>query len=201
LKNLSLILNGILFVAVGILFYLHFACSKSSCNAPASQISSLKTSKPVAIAYVNSDSLLKKYAFYIKMKAGFEMKQSTLERDLVSREQALRAEAASYQQKAQTMTENELRSLQETFAKKEQDLLQYKDKNVRILSEEQQKQNEILYNKVSDYLKANCKNKFKYVLGYSKDWNLLYAEDSLNITNQVIEGLNKEFKEQEKKNP
>jgi outer membrane protein len=157
-------------------------------------VPSLKSSKATAIAYINSDTLLKNYAFYKKMKADFEAKQARLETDLVAKEQALRAEAASYQQKAATMTETELRGLQEKFGKKEQEILQYKDKSVRALTEEQQKQNEILYSKITTYLKSNCQHKFKYVLGYSKDGNVLYADDSLNITKQVIEGLNKEYK-------
>jgi outer membrane protein len=200
LKNFTLILNVILVLAVGFLYYLHFSCSSKNCTSSPTVIHpfSVKNTGPLAIAYVNSDTLLKNYEFYKKMKTDFESKQARLEADLTSREQALRTEAASYQQKAATMTENELRSLQEKFGKKEQEIIQFKEKSVRQLTEEQQKQNELLYAKITNYLKANCQHKFKYVLGYAKDGNVLYAEDSLNITKQVIEGLNKEYAAQKK---
>lgn len=186
--------------AVGFLYYLHLSCSPKSCsdNQPIIPTLSVKNSGPLAIAYVNSDTLLKNYAFYKKIKADFEARQIRLEAELTSREQALRTEAASYQQKAASMTENELRGLQEKFGKKEQEIMQFKEKSLRQLSEEQQKQNELLYSKITNYLKTNCRHKFKYVLGYSKDGNVLYAEDSLNITKQVIEGLNKEYNAQKK---
>ncbi len=200
LKNLSLALNIILVIAVGILYYLHFSNPITPETNKTAIISlPVKEVKSSAIAYINSDSLLSKYEYYKKIKADFELKQNRLEAELTSKEQALRTEAASYQQKAQTMTENELRELQERFAKKEQDILQYKDKKVRELGEEQQRQNELLYNKVTGFLKAHSQNKFKYVLGYSKDGSILYADDSLNITNQVIEGLNIEYKAANKK--
>lgn len=194
MKNLSLIINIALALAVGVLYYLHFSDSKSEASDKGLHISvPVKDIQPTSIAYINSDSLLK-YEFYKKITADLEAKQSSLESELMRREQALRNEVSSYQQKAQTMTENELRELQERFMKKEQDLLQYKDKKVRELTEEQQKQNELLYDKITSFLKKHSQDKFKYVLSYSKIGSILYADDSLNITNQVIEGLNQEYK-------
>ena len=48
-----------------------------------------------------------------------------------------------------------------------------------------------LYDKVSSFLKTfGDKNNLQVVLTYSAGSGLLYANDALNITDQVISGLN-----------
>ena len=63
MKNLSLILNVVLFVAVGVLYYLHFASNPSSSSG------SLTTgpSGDLQIAFINADSILQKYE-YLEVK-------------------------------------------------------------------------------------------------------------------------------------
>ena len=61
-------------------------------------------------------------------------------------------------------------------------------------------ENEKLYNKVSEYLKQYAKAKgYKIVLTYSKsNPSVLYADESLDITKAVVEGLNVEHKKDKK---
>ena len=55
MKNISLILNGVLLVAVAILYYLHFSSSPDSPAASSGAAADLK------VAYINSDSVLEHY--------------------------------------------------------------------------------------------------------------------------------------------
>ena len=44
-----------------------------------------------------------------------------------------------------------------------------------------------------------CKNRnYHFIMGYTKDGAILLANDSLDITENVIEGLNEEYKENSK---
>lgn len=201
MKKLSLLLNGILIIAVAILFYLHF--SQKPQEKPINPVVTIEAPKvavqPNSIAFVNTDSLLNKYEFFKKIKADLEAREKKIESELIGKEQALRNEIMAYQQKAGSMTQEQRQSTEEGLARKEQEYLAYKEKKSKDFIEEQQKQNELLYTKITDYLKRHAKDKFKYVLGYTKEGNILYANDSLNITQQVMEGLNAEYTSKNKK--
>lgn len=64
MKHLSLILNAVLLIAVGILYYLHFEPSAGG-NGGSAHSASVSDFK---IAFVNADTLLEKYE-YIKASA------------------------------------------------------------------------------------------------------------------------------------
>ena len=69
MKNLSLILNAILLVAVGVLYYLHFSTGKSSG-------ASESTTAPgdLKVAYINADTVLKYYEYLKTTKVKMEEK-------------------------------------------------------------------------------------------------------------------------------
>ena len=58
MKNLSLILNAVLLVAVAVLFYLHFAGT-----TPSTTTSGVAVTGDAKIAFIKSDSVLKHYAY------------------------------------------------------------------------------------------------------------------------------------------
>jgi len=68
MKNISLILNGILIIAVGVLYFLHFSGKKSGSESTVSAPSDLK------IAYIKSDSVLKHYDYFKEMRTVLEAK-------------------------------------------------------------------------------------------------------------------------------
>ena len=57
------------------------------------------------------------------------------------------------------------------------------------------KEQEVLYNKVAEYLKTYAKTKgYKMVLTYSKGNSaILFADESLDVTKEVIKGLNEAY--------
>jgi outer membrane protein len=53
-----------------------------------------------------------------------------------------------------------------------------------------------LYKQIRAYIeKYNKDNKYEYVLGYSLGGGILFADKSLDVTQKIIEGLNKAYKE------
>jgi outer membrane protein len=83
--------------------------------------------------------------------------------------------------------------------RKEQDLRLFSENAAAKLQEDQSKFNEQLFDKVSKYLKEHTKEKsYKIVFNFTKGSGILYANDSLDITQEVLEGLNKQYKEKSK---
>jgi len=75
----------------------------------------------------------------------------------------------------------------------------YRDKNAQELAQEEGKKTEDILNKIHEYLKEfNGGDKYDMVIGYSKGGGVLYAKEDLDITKQVLEGLNKKYAEDKK---
>jgi len=82
----------------------------------------------------------------------------------------------------------------------QQELLQYRDQLTMQLSEEEQVRNRRLINKIMEYL-GDYNKEFNYQFIFSNSFgdNVLFANNKLDITESVLEGLNEQF-EQEKDN-
>jgi len=190
-KNLSLILNGILAVAVIYLYVLHFSGGSPAEPEQASNVSAGGIPK---IAYVNSDTLLQYYDFFQDKRAELEDKAQKLQSDYETRAKGLQSEITAFQRNAGSMTMNQARALEEDLMKKQQNLVQYQQNLSTELMQEEAKVNEELYEKVAEYLEEYGANQnFKVVLTYTKNSGVLYADDSLDITRVVVDGLNERY--------
>lgn len=122
MKNLSLILNVILFLLVGVLFYLHFTGKKPSTVQPQIIKTDGKTVTVPQIAYVDLDSLQANYGFFKAGKAALETKQKAMEAELNRSISSFQAQYQSLAQKAQTMTEEEGIAAQQKLAAQQQQI-------------------------------------------------------------------------------
>jgi outer membrane protein len=188
-NNLSIVLNVILLIAVVVLYVLHFA-GKSSMSEDNS-ISESPTPGNLSIAYVNSDSLLKNYDYFKELEKKLMDKRDKLNSEYQNRAEGLQREISNFQSTAGNMTISQARAVEEDLRKKQQNLMMYQDQLSQQLMQEESKMNTDLYDKVSDYLKEYGLNKqLQIVLTYTKGSGVLYANDSLDITKEVIVGLN-----------
>ena len=195
MKNVSLVLNIVLIIAVGVLYYLHFAGSGSSANG-GSNVSSASASGQ-RIVYINSDSVLKHYTYLEDISKVMEAKQTKLNNEFRSRAQGLQNEFNEYQRNVGNLTLSQAKSIEEGLAKKEQNLRMYEQSLSQELSEDQDKIRRQLYEKITDYLKEYGKaNGLHVVLKFDPTSDVLFAGDSLDITSDVIKGLNEKYKEE-----
>ncbi len=194
MKNLSLIINVVLAIAVAALFYLRYK-DKQDEAAPAPVAVEAK-GKP--IVYVNVDSLLTKYEYFKDVRKVLESRRFQLESELQTRGRSLQNEVAFFQQRAPTMTQEQGRATEAALQKKQQDIVAFRDQSAQRLQVEEQGKNEELYNRIAAYLKKyNKQNKYEYVLGYTKGGGILFADASLDATKRILDGLNAEYKQQQ----
>lgn len=192
-NNLSIVLNVVLLVAVVVLYVLHFngnAAPDGNSESGNSQINP----ENFAIAYVNSDSLLKNYDFFKELEKQLIAKRDKLNSEYKNRAEGLQREIANFQSTAGNMTISQARAVEEDLQKKQQNLMMYQEQLGQQLMGEEAKMNAELYGKVSEYLRDFGLDKnLQLVLTYTKGSGVLYANDSLDITNQVLVGLNDAF--------
>ena len=199
MKNISIGLNMILVVAVGILYYLHFKGNNTTSSEESTHVSTVLPLSNAGIVFVNSDSLLDQYEYYRDKKVEFESAQAKVKAELKAQGDKLQQEVQDYQQQAGGMTEAQRAQKEEQLTGKQQQMMQRKDELLAKLDDEQSKSSEELYAKLNAYFKTHNKGRnFNYVLGFQKGGGILFANDSLNITKEVVDGLNKDFKEEKR---
>jgi outer membrane protein len=199
MKKLNLILNIILIIAVGVLFFLFFAKHHhdGKVNTVKTEISKNKQSANGKIVYVNIDTLLNNYELYKEMKAQMQAKSKRSEAEFAARQNTFQKAAADYQNKAQKglITSTQAQETEQRLMQEQQNLMQLRDRLTQELASEEQKLNKDLIESIQKYLKEfNKDGRYEYILSNSYAGSLLYANDSLNITSMVLKGLNEQYK-------
>lgn len=197
MKKSNLIFNVIVVIAIVILYVLHFTGNSNVPVFTSASDSSYVVDASAQTVYVNGDSLLENYDYFKKAKKDFEAKTSRTENEISSKRTALEREFAAYQQQAAGLSTDQRAKIEESLMRKEQELRMFSESAAAKLQEEQVAFNEKLFDKVSAYLKVHTKGKnYKIVMNYTKGTGILFASDSLDITNEVLEGLNSEYKKE-----
>lgn len=207
-KNLSLVLNIVLVIAVGILYYLHFTQCNNNCQTADTVTDSTTASKPVILApkdikasksvFVNLDELNEKYEFIKDLSASAQAEQRALESKYQAKGQKLQEDYNAFQLKAQQglLSENQINAEQEAFEKRKSELDQLEMQSQNLMEKIQQRNEEANQN-LRDYIKEYNKNSnYNYVFAYSNSplSQVLLADDSLDITEEILDGLNNQYR-------
>ncbi|MEM7550514.1 MAG: OmpH family outer membrane protein [Bacteroidota bacterium] len=196
MKNLSLIINVVLLVAVGFLYVKQFSGPGSPESQDGEEITASDSLKTIDydLAYINSDSLVKNYQYFADKQKELQGKQTKLESEYINRAEGLQSQISDFQQTAGTMTINQARAIEEDLVKKQQNLLKYQD-NIRAqLIQEENKINQEIYGEIDEFLKVYGKeNDLKMVMTYVYGGTILYADGALDVTQDVISKLNERY--------
>ena len=147
------------------------------------------------IAYVNLDTLGEKYEYFKLRKAEFEKKTANMEAEVEKLAQNLQSEYAAFQKKAQagTLTQAEGEAGQKKLGQMQQNIETRRQSLGSQLMKEQETFNAELQKRLDDYLvKYNEDKGYDLILSYVKGGNILFANKALDITDDVIKGMNAE---------
>ena len=151
----------------------------------------------IKIAYVEVDSLMTQYEFCKEFTLILEKKSTNARNTLNAKGQALQSAMANFQQKLQNngfTSREQAESQQAAIQRQQQGLQELQARLENELAQETQKYNAGLRDSLSHFLDAYNKDK-KYDLILTKQGdNILYAAKRFDITNDVINGLNKRYK-------
>jgi outer membrane protein len=197
MKSFLVAMNLILLALVGYLYYLHFNSNKKSTTFINVMKDSSGQSK-ARVAYIDLDSLQANYDYYKKLKAESDKKQEAATNEIVGLQNKYQAKAGQYQQKGSTMTQKEqddamkdLGGMQQSFQKRKQEL----DNELYSYTS---KLKEDILTRIQNFLKEyNKDNKYDYVFSYEPGF-MFYKDSTLNITKDVVEGLNEKYSKEKK---
>ncbi|MFC4870839.1 OmpH family outer membrane protein [Negadavirga shengliensis] len=181
---------------LGLSVFLLGACNQPSSNsaavngeAPEINITDLK------VAYIHTDSVINRFDFFKEKSAEIAEKGKRFEGELSSRAKGFEQEVANFQRSANTMTINQARAKEEELVTKERNLVTYRDNLMQELSADETKLYNDVYDMIQEYLKDYAaKNDLEMILSYTRGGGVWYADNSLDITDSVVKGINESYK-------
>lgn len=173
----------------------------ASCgNTPTNGESAVSTSggsvssvKDITIAYINVDSLISSYNLYKDLNAKYETKATQIGTELEAKGRTFSGKATDFQNKVQKglITRSQAEEQNASLEKEQQNLIAYRDKMLAELSEEEAVMHNNVLNNIDEYLKKyNANGKYSLILNKTV---VLNGSDALDITQEIIDGLNSEY--------
>ena len=156
--------------------------------------------KGIKIAFVDIDSLLNNYEFSITINKEMLRKEENMRLTLSEKARDLQQDIDEFQRKLENnvfATQARAEEEQNRILKKRESYERLSERLASELAAESQKNNVILRDSINSYLKEyNSTQGYDLIISRVGD-NLLYAIVALDITKEVINGLNDRYKAEE----
>ena len=176
-----------------------------SCNNAAPKMDeqpAAASGEGMKIAYVEVDSLMTQYNFAKDYSVTLERKSNNARNTLTQKGNALQAAVNNFQQKLNNngfQSREQAASVQNAIQRQQNDLQALQARLENELASETAKFNEALRDSLNNFLKAyNRDKKYDLILSKAGD-NILFADKKFDITQDIINGLNKRYKPSAKK--
>jgi outer membrane protein len=176
------------------------AAMMASCNNASPKMDdqpAAASSEGLKIAYVEVDSLMTQYDFAKDYSVTLQKKSNNARNTLTQKGNALQAAMNNFQQKINNngfQSREQAASVQNAIQRQQNDLQELQARLENELATETAKFNEALRDSLQNFLKDyNADKKFNLILSKAGD-NILLGASRLDITQDVINGLNKRYK-------
>lgn len=205
MKNVSYIINGVLAVAIIILFILFFTSNKkSTVEGTASPLKFAEgDSVLLPLAYINVDSIYLNYNLAKDANDALMRKYNSSNADITKRQRQLESEYADFQKKVQNnafLSTERAQQEQLRIQQLEADLHALAQKYQEDYAREQQKMNGQIADSVRLCLKEYNKTaNYQIIFSNAGLDNILLAKESYDITAKIINILNARYKPQASK--
>jgi outer membrane protein len=199
MKKLNLIIESVLVIAVIILFTLHFTGNKSNGGNALPAANAGFANKPPSgtTAYVDMDALASSYEMYADLQGKFSEKKQLLQTEMNNKSKNYQSSVLDYQNKVQKglVARPAATEIEQKLAAEQQNLLQLRDKYMAQLAEEEQAMKRQILSSITEFLTSYSKDRgYSYVFANSFGGNILYADKTFNITQDVLKELNAKYK-------
>ena len=201
MKNVSLVLNVVLLIAVIVLYFLHFSGNDRSFGVgPVGE----KTINPNArIVYINMDTLLNNYAQSRELNEAYLKKVENSRTELNVKVKLWAKDAEEFQNKVNNngfVTRDRANQAYADIMVRKETLERQEQEMHETALREQQELNQKLYNVLTAFLKEyNSSRGYEMILSTTLGGNVFYSADGFDITRDVVTQLNAQYASQTKK--
>ncbi|WP_303918567.1 OmpH family outer membrane protein [Draconibacterium sediminis] len=192
MKGTSLVVSVVLFVAVAVLYVLHFTGNGASVENQNDAVDGIDSG--LKIAYIKADSVLINYTLSQELHEELTKQQEAYTTEYGTKRQSFEKEAAAFQERLQRggfATEQRAVQERDRLLGKEQELQKLDQELSTKLAKIQQDNNNKILDNMMDYLdRYNEKAGYDYILNGA---NVLVGPEVNNITADVLKALNEEY--------
>jgi len=193
MKNTSLVLIVVLFIAVAGIYILHFSGNKSHGSGKDGANDGGAASE-LKIAYIKVDSLVVNYDFAQEMHEGFTKQQEAFTKEYGEKRSRFESQAASFQEKVQRggfLTQDRAVQERDRLMGEEQQITKLDQELSAKLAQMQADNNKQLLDSIMNYLKTyNKDKKYNYIFNAAE---VLIGDETHNVTKEVLVGLNSRY--------
>ena len=147
------------------------------------------------VVYVETGVLLERYDGMKTARMLIDAKNKEFSAGVDSLINLFQEDLKAYEKNRKKMSDKERELKEELLRVRQQQVGNYQQAMQKKAKESEQSLTQTQINRINEFLKSYGKAKgYKYILGANGSGNVVYAEDHLNITEDVLEGLNKQYK-------
>jgi len=150
------------------------------------------TASNMDVRYVNTDSIWANFDYVDEIRQRLESRQQQYKNELESKIRKFESDVKAFQQNAANMSRFEGEQKQKELLQAEQNLQLLQEELSVKLAQEEEKMKMDLRQRILDHLEAYRTENIDLILDYSVSGSLLLANDSLDITSEVLTALNEE---------
>ncbi len=144
-------------------------------------------------AFVNNETLQDNFEALKETTQKFEKKRQQLQAKIQQHRQQWQEKGQEFQEKLKTMSQAQAQKRQDELLQeqqKQQEALRQEDSSLaESMSSAQDSLERVIKKTIKDIAK---KRNYTYVFGMNRDFNILYADDGKDITQEVLKALNSE---------
>lgn len=188
MKANSWIINGVMALAIIVLYVLHFNSNSTPIKSSAMAAGGVK------VAYFEIDSIQNSYNFFKDVKAALQAKDVENAKQLTGLKNAFAIKYQELQKNGQYLSQAEIGARQQELAQLEKNYTNREQQLAAEMQEESFKRLQEVKQKIEAFLVSYNKNKeFAYI--FSSNPDLMYYKDTAyDITSDIVKGLNAEYK-------
>jgi len=195
-NKILIICNVILFLGLIGIYVLHFTGSKQS-KVNTEATAPLQKEGGLTIAYVNTDTLLAKYQYAIDMEKELLAYKDQQEKAGRQQMEQFQKDYQNYLETGSTMTLTQQQAKEEELKKRAEKISTLEQELTAKIMERQMSENTKLLNAIFAYIREynTANQQFDIILRKTfNDSPTLYLNPAMDITDEIVNGLNEEYK-------
>jgi outer membrane protein len=195
MRNIAMLPGILSLLFTGVLFYTFYHKPQPTPVVASSSNGSQPAGNNFQMAYFNLDSLEAHYQYFKDVLNQVKGKENEMNAELSSMEKNYQKKITEWQKKGNTMSQTESEQAQQEYAQMQQNYQMRKQSLQESLLKHNEDLKSDIRKKIEDYLKEYNKDKgYNYIISYDANSFIYYKDTVNNITNDLVGGLNAEYK-------